>query len=109
MTSGEPKRRSAATPTYLVFTREASLQALVAVLLAKRPARRTALAGHLAKQPLADPALPGTGAAFALTVLLAARRRLGPAGSRGAAGAGACSEAGIRRPDQGATPTLQPL
>ncbi|MGW7337645.1 hypothetical protein [Streptomyces sp. NPDC054808] len=32
----------------------------MAVLLAKRPARRTALAGHLAKQPLADPALPGT-------------------------------------------------
>ncbi|MFD5256844.1 hypothetical protein ACFWM5_28930 [Streptomyces bobili] len=37
-----------------------------------------ALAGRLAEQPLASAALPGTGAALALTVLLAARRCLGP-------------------------------
>lgn len=40
----------------------------------------TALAGRLAEQPLASAALPAVGAAFALTVLLAARRRLGPTG-----------------------------
>jgi MFS family permease len=40
----------------------------------------TALAGRLAEQPLASAALPAAGAAFALTVLLAARRRLGPTG-----------------------------
>ncbi|MFI1677411.1 hypothetical protein [Streptomyces sp. NPDC020607] len=40
----------------------------------------TALAGRLAEQPLASAALPAAGAAFALTVLLAARRRLGAAG-----------------------------
>ncbi|MFG2471554.1 hypothetical protein ACGFXB_39760 [Streptomyces canus] len=40
----------------------------------------TALAGRLAEQPLAGAALPAAGAAFALTVLLAARRRLGPTG-----------------------------
>ncbi|MFF5546802.1 hypothetical protein [Streptomyces olivaceoviridis] len=36
----------------------------MAVLLAKRPARRTALAGHLAKQPLADPARPSLSPSF---------------------------------------------
>ncbi|MET9956222.1 MFS transporter [Streptomyces sp. NPDC006339] len=40
----------------------------------------TALAGHLAEQPLATAALPAAGSAFALVVLLTARRRLGPAG-----------------------------
>ncbi|MET8658677.1 MFS transporter [Streptomyces griseus] len=40
----------------------------------------TALAGRLAEQPLASAALPAAGAAFALTVLLAARRCLGPSG-----------------------------
>ncbi|MFD8550156.1 MFS transporter [Streptomyces fradiae] len=40
----------------------------------------TALAGRLCEQPLATAALPAAGAAFALVVLLAARRRLGPAG-----------------------------
>ncbi|MGW6454395.1 MFS transporter [Streptomyces sp. NPDC055078] len=40
----------------------------------------TALAGRLAEQPLASAALPAAGAAFALTVLLAARRRLRPTG-----------------------------
>ncbi|WP_327372641.1 hypothetical protein OG393_01330 [Streptomyces sp. NBC_01216] len=39
----------------------------------------TALAGRLAEQPLTTAALPAAGAAFALVVLLAARRRLGPA------------------------------
>ncbi|MFF5273815.1 MFS transporter [Streptomyces sp. NPDC000133] len=38
----------------------------------------TALAGRLAEQPLASAALPAAGAALALAVLLAARRRLGP-------------------------------
>ncbi|MER7539433.1 MFS transporter [Streptomyces sp. NPDC097704] len=38
----------------------------------------TALAGRLAEQPLTIAALPAVGAAFALVVLLAARRRLGP-------------------------------
>ncbi|MEU0844019.1 MFS transporter [Streptomyces sp. NPDC005962] len=42
----------------------------------------TALAGRLAEQPLASAVLPAAGAAFALTILLAARRRLGPAGQR---------------------------
>ncbi|MFI5820219.1 hypothetical protein ACIA8I_14010 [Streptomyces rishiriensis] len=42
----------------------------------------TALAGRLAEQPLASAALPAAGAAFALAVLLAARRRLGPTGQR---------------------------
>ncbi|MEU9189232.1 MFS transporter [Streptomyces sp. NPDC048484] len=40
----------------------------------------TALAGRLAEHPLASAALPAVGAAFALTILLAARRRLGPTG-----------------------------
>jgi predicted MFS family arabinose efflux permease len=40
----------------------------------------TTLAGRCAEQPLASAALPAAGAAFALTVLLAARRRLGPTG-----------------------------
>ncbi|MFI9039816.1 MFS transporter [Streptomyces sp. NPDC053726] len=40
----------------------------------------TALAGRLAEQPLASAALPAAGAALALAVLLAARRRLGPTG-----------------------------
>ncbi|WP_236244433.1 MFS transporter [Streptomyces sp. CC210A] len=40
----------------------------------------TALAGRLAEQPLTTAALPAAGAAFALVVLLAARRRLGPTG-----------------------------
>ncbi|MCP9213049.1 hypothetical protein [Streptomyces cucumeris] len=39
----------------------------------------TALAGCLAEQPLATAAFPAGGAAFALTVLLAARRQLRPA------------------------------
>ncbi|MFE0703512.1 hypothetical protein [Streptomyces sp. NPDC058872] len=39
----------------------------------------TALAGRLSEQPLATAALPAAGAAFALVVLLAARRRLGAA------------------------------
>ncbi|MER7851375.1 MFS transporter [Streptomyces bacillaris] len=38
----------------------------------------TAFAGYLAEQPLASAALPAAGAAFALAVLLTARRRLGP-------------------------------
>ncbi|MHA5054165.1 hypothetical protein [Streptomyces sp. SD15] len=38
----------------------------------------TALAGRLAEQPLVSAALPATGVALALTVLLAARRCLGP-------------------------------
>ncbi|MFJ8248500.1 MFS transporter [Streptomyces sp. NPDC094466] len=38
----------------------------------------TALAGRLAEQPLPSAALPSAGAAFALAVLLAARRRLRP-------------------------------
>ncbi|WP_435598675.1 MFS transporter [Streptomyces anulatus] len=42
----------------------------------------TALAGRLAEQPLASAALPAAGAAFTLTVLLAARRCLGPSGHR---------------------------
>ncbi|MGW4249921.1 MFS transporter [Streptomyces californicus] len=42
----------------------------------------TALAGRLAEQPLASAALPAAGAAFTLTILLAARRRLGPTGHR---------------------------
>ncbi|MFE6164486.1 MFS transporter [Streptomyces sp. NPDC056486] len=42
----------------------------------------TALAGRLAEQPLASAALPAAGAAFALTILLAARRRLGPTAQR---------------------------
>ncbi|MGW7096581.1 hypothetical protein [Streptomyces sp. NPDC054874] len=42
----------------------------------------TALAGRLAEQPLASAALPAAGAAFALAVLLAARRRLSPTGHR---------------------------
>ncbi|MGW1235021.1 MFS transporter [Streptomyces californicus] len=40
----------------------------------------TALAGRLAELPLASAALPAAGAAFALAVLLAARRRLIPTG-----------------------------
>ncbi len=40
----------------------------------------TALAGRLAEQPFASAALPAVGAAFALTVLLAARPHLGPTG-----------------------------
>ncbi|MEV0783779.1 hypothetical protein AB0I52_12515 [Streptomyces sp. NPDC050423] len=40
----------------------------------------TALAGHLAEQPLASAALPAAGAAVALAVLFAARRRLEPTG-----------------------------
>ncbi|MFD6343426.1 MFS transporter [Streptomyces roseolus] len=40
----------------------------------------TALAGHLAEHPPTTAALPAAGAAFALVVLLAARRRLGHAG-----------------------------
>ncbi|RZU14375.1 hypothetical protein [Streptomyces sp. BK239] len=52
----------------------------MAVPLAKNPARRTALAGHLAKQPPASAALPATGAAFALAILLAAHRQLRPTG-----------------------------
>ncbi|MGW0312681.1 MFS transporter [Streptomyces flavidovirens] len=40
----------------------------------------TALAGRLAEHPFASAALPAAGAAFALTVLLVARPRLGPAG-----------------------------
>ncbi|WP_239148629.1 MFS transporter [Streptomyces anulatus] len=40
----------------------------------------TALAGRLAEQPLPSAALPAAGAAFALAVLLAARRRLSPTG-----------------------------
>ncbi|MEV1088880.1 MFS transporter [Streptomyces microflavus] len=40
----------------------------------------TALAGRLAEHPLASAALPAAGAAFTLTVLLAARRCLGPSG-----------------------------
>ncbi|MFJ4322714.1 hypothetical protein ACIP3A_06300 [Streptomyces tricolor] len=40
----------------------------------------TALAGRLAEHPFASAALPAVGAAFALTVLLVARPRLGPAG-----------------------------
>ncbi|MFC9502736.1 hypothetical protein [Streptomyces sp. NPDC057002] len=39
----------------------------------------TALAGHLAEQPLAIAALPAAGAAFVLAVLLAAHRQLRPA------------------------------
>ncbi|MEU1893891.1 MFS transporter [Streptomyces pristinaespiralis] len=46
----------------------------------------TALAGRLAEQPLASAALPAAGAAFALTVLLAARPHLGPAGHLSRAG-----------------------
>ncbi|MEV5449468.1 hypothetical protein [Streptomyces sp. NPDC052535] len=42
----------------------------------------TALAGRLAEQPLPGTVLPGAGAAFDLTVLLAARRRLGTTGHR---------------------------
>ncbi|AKH86885.1 hypothetical protein AA958_18930 [Streptomyces sp. CNQ-509] len=42
----------------------------------------TALAGRLAEQPIAGAALPAAGAAFALTVLLAARRRLATACDR---------------------------
>ncbi|MGW3255228.1 hypothetical protein ACWDCX_32330 [Streptomyces fungicidicus] len=42
----------------------------------------TALAGRLAEQTLASAALPAAGAAFALAVLLAARRQLRPAGHR---------------------------
>lgn len=42
----------------------------------------TALAGRIAEQPLAGAALPAAGAAFTLTVLLAARRCLGPTGHR---------------------------
>jgi predicted MFS family arabinose efflux permease len=42
----------------------------------------TALAGRLAEQTLASAALPAAGAAFALAVLLAARRQLHPAGHR---------------------------
>ncbi|MFW6724176.1 MFS transporter [Streptomyces sp. MAR4 CNY-716] len=42
----------------------------------------TALAGRLAEQPFAGAALPAAGAAFALTVLLAARRRLATACDR---------------------------
>ncbi|MEU0426125.1 hypothetical protein ABZ235_21405 [Streptomyces canus] len=40
----------------------------------------TALAGRIAERPLTSAALPAAGVAFALTVLLAARRCLGPAG-----------------------------
>ncbi|WP_406161663.1 hypothetical protein [Streptomyces canus] len=40
----------------------------------------TALAGRLAEQPLTSAVLPAAGAAFALAVLLAARRQLRPAG-----------------------------
>ncbi|MEU0715692.1 MFS transporter [Streptomyces lavendulocolor] len=40
----------------------------------------TALAGRLAEHPFTSAALPAAGAAFALTVLLVARPRLGPAG-----------------------------
>lgn len=40
----------------------------------------TALAGRLAEQPLPSAALPAAGAAFALAVLLAARRRMSPTG-----------------------------
>ncbi|MEH0550992.1 MFS transporter [Streptomyces sp. B21-101] len=42
----------------------------------------TALAGRLAEQPLTSAVLPAVGAAFALAVLLAARRQLRPAGHR---------------------------
>ncbi len=42
----------------------------------------TALAGRLAEQAHAGTALPAAGTAFALTVLLAARRRLTPTGAR---------------------------
>lgn len=42
----------------------------------------TALAGRLAEQPLTSAMLPAAGAAVALAILLAARRRLGPAGHR---------------------------
>ncbi|MGZ2361562.1 hypothetical protein LRE75_33605 [Streptomyces sp. 372A] len=40
----------------------------------------TALTGRLAEQPLPSAALPAAGAAFALAVLLAARRRMSPTG-----------------------------
>ena len=46
----------------------------------------TALGGRLAEHPLASAALPAAGAAFALTILLAARPRLGPAGRRARGG-----------------------
>ncbi|WP_235023870.1 MFS transporter [Streptomyces sp. WAC05374] len=46
----------------------------------------TALAGRLAEHPFASAALPAAGAAFALTVLLAARPHLGPAGRLSRAG-----------------------
>ncbi|MFB7645647.1 MFS transporter [Streptomyces sp. NPDC056084] len=39
-----------------------------------------ALSGRLAEQPLTSAVLPAAGSAFALTVLLAARRHLGPTG-----------------------------
>ncbi|MDI3418598.1 MFS transporter [Streptomyces luteolus] len=42
----------------------------------------TALAGRLAEEPLTSAALPAVGAAFALAVLLAARRRFRPAERR---------------------------
>jgi len=53
----------------------------------------TALAGRLAEQPLASAALPAAGAAFALAVLLAVRRRLGPTRQR--------QRGGHRRPLRG--------
>ncbi|MFJ3656519.1 MFS transporter [Streptomyces nigra] len=53
----------------------------------------TALAGRLAEQPLASAVLPAVGAAFALAVLLAARRRLGPTRQR--------QRGGHRRPLRG--------
>ncbi|WP_151898334.1 hypothetical protein [Streptomyces sp. C8S0] len=62
----------------------------------------TALAGRLAEQPLTTAALPAAGAAFALVVLLAARRRLGPTGCLNRRGRHAARpEAGTRRPDPG--------
>ncbi|MEV7958555.1 MFS transporter [Streptomyces sp. NPDC058316] len=61
----------------------------------------TALAGRLAEQPLASAALPAAGAAFALTVLLAARPHLGPAGHLSRRGR-------HRRPPRGRRPHLGP-
>lgn len=46
----------------------------------RRAVRRYRLAGRLAEQTLASAALPATGAAFALAVLLAAHRQLRPTG-----------------------------
>ncbi|MDX2680273.1 MULTISPECIES: hypothetical protein [Streptomyces] len=54
--------------------------ALLVALPLAGPYGGPGLAGRLAEQPLAGAALPAAGGAFALSVLLAARRRLGPTG-----------------------------